>query len=225
MGSALAFSFAALDDAHMLGMMGRHVAKGRGGVPNETLVVEPETGSARMSELLAAVAQASDRQAFAQLFQYYAPRLKTYMRKLGTEDSQAEELAQEAMLTVWRKAAFFDPNRANAGTWIFAIARNLRIDLLRKEKRPEIDLDDPDLVPDPAPRADDVMAMDQSERRVRAAVSGLSAEQTEVVTLSFYEDTPHAEIAARLKIPLGTVKSRLRLAMKRIRSELGGQEP
>ena len=206
-------------------MMGRRVAEGRGGVPNEVLIVEPEQGAARMSGLLSAVAQASDRQAFAQLFQYYAPRLKTYMRKLGTDDAVAEELAQEAMLTVWRKAAYFDPNRANAGTWIFAIARNLRIDMLRKEKRPEIDLDDPELVPDPAPRADDVMATDQSERRVRAAVAGLPVEQTEVVTLSFYEDTPHAEIAARLKIPLGTVKSRLRLAMKRIRSELGDHEP
>ncbi|OAN52429.1 RNA polymerase subunit sigma [Paramagnetospirillum marisnigri] len=178
-----------------------------------------------MSELLVAVAQSGDRQAFALLFQYYAPRLKTYMRKLGTEDAVAEELAQEAMLAVWRKAASFDPGRANAGTWIFAVARNLRIDMLRKEKRPEIDLDDPELVPDPAPRADEVMATQQSESRVRAAMCGLSAEQTEVVTLSFYEDTPHAEIAARLKIPLGTVKSRLRLAMKRIRSELGDDQP
>lgn len=225
MGSGLAFSFVALDDAHVLHMMSPRVAKGRGAVPDMTLAVQPEPGLARMSELLSAVAQASDRKAFAQLFQYYAPRLKTYMRKLGTEDAVAEELAQEAMLMVWRKAASFDPSRANAGTWIFAIARNMRIDMLRKERRPEIDVDDPELVPDPAPRADDVMVTEQSERRVRAAMAGLPTEQGEVVTLSFYEDTPHAEIAARLKIPLGTVKSRLRLAMKRIRSELGDDQP
>lgn len=199
--------------------------EGRGGVPDERLAVESEPGPARMSDLLSAVAQAGDRRAFAQLFQYYAPRLKTYMRKLGTEDAVAEDLAQEAMLTVWRKAASFDPGRASAGTWIFTIARNLRIDMLRKERRPEIDVDDPELVPDPTPRADEVMVTEQGERRVRAAMAALPAEQTEVVTLSFYEDTPHAEIAARLKIPLGTVKSRLRLAMKRIRSELGADQP
>jgi RNA polymerase sigma-70 factor (ECF subfamily) len=225
MGSALAFSFAAIDDAHVLGMRRRSVVEGRGKVPDKRLAVESMPGAARFSDLLSAVAQSGDRQAFALLFQYYAPRLKTYMRKLGTEDAVAEELAQEAMLAVWRKAASFDPSRAAAGTWIFAVARNLRIDMLRKEKRPEIDLDDPELVPDPAPRADEVMATQQSESRVRAAMVGLSAEQTEVVTLSFYEDTPHAEIAARLKIPLGTVKSRLRLAMKRIRSELGDDQP
>jgi RNA polymerase sigma factor (sigma-70 family) len=221
MGSALAFSFAAIDDAHVLGMRRRSVVEGRGKVPDKRLAVESGPEAARFSDLLSAVAQSGDRQAFALLFQYYAPRLKTYMRKLGTEDAVAEELAQEAMLAVWRKAASFDPGRANAGTWIFAVARNLRIDMLRKEKRPEIDFDDPELVPDPAPRADEVMATQQSESRIRAAMVGLSAEQTEVVTLSFYEDTPHAEIAARLKIPLGTVKSRLRLAMKRIRFELG----
>ena len=201
------------------------MVEGRGKVPDKRLAIESGPGAAHFSDLLLAVAQSGDRQAFALLFQYYAPRLKTYMRKLGTEDAVAEELAQEAMLAVWRKAASFDPSRATAGTWIFAVARNLRIDMLRKEKRPEIDLDDPELVPDPAPRADEVMVTEQSERRVRAAMAGLPTEQVEVVTLSFYEDTPHAEIAARLKIPLGTVKSRLRLAMKRIRSELGDDQP
>jgi RNA polymerase sigma factor (sigma-70 family) len=225
MGSALAFSFGSIDDAHVIDMMRRRLEQGRGAVPDEILSVEPQNRAARMSDLLVAVAQAGDRQAFAVLFQHYAPRLKTYMRKLGTDDAVAEELAQEAMLTVWRKAASFDPGRANVGTWIFTIARNLRIDTLRKERRPEIDADDPELVPDPTPRADEVMVTEQSERRVRAAMAALPPEQTEVVTLSFYEDTPHAEIAARLKIPLGTVKSRLRLAMKRIRSELGDDQP
>jgi RNA polymerase sigma factor (sigma-70 family) len=225
MGSGLAFSFIALDDADVLHMMRRSVAKGKGDLPDMKLAVEPEQGSARMSDLLSAVARAGDRQAFSQLFQYYAPRLKTYMRKLGTDDAVAEELAQETMLMVWRKASHFDPSRANAGTWIFAVARNLRIDMLRKEKRPEFDVDDPELVPDPAPPADEVMAAEQSGRRVKTAMAGLPTEQVEVVTLSFYEDTPHAEIAARLKIPLGTVKSRLRLAMKRIRCELGDDQP
>ena len=225
MGSGLAFSIAAIDDGRALGTMPWRLIEGRSRVSDETMATAPDQVAAGMSDLLAAVAQTGDRQAFAQLFQHYAPRLKTYMRKLGTEDAVAEELAQDVMLTVWRKAGSFDRDRANAGTWIFAIARNLRIDMLRRERRPEIDQDDLDLVVDPAPRADDVLATGQSERRVRAAMGALPAEQAEVVTLSFYEDTPHAEIAARLKIPLGTVKSRLRLAMKRIRSELGGHEP
>ena len=166
-----------------------------------------------------------DRQAFAVLFRHYAPRIKTYLRKLGAEDNLAEDLAQEAMLTVWSRAALFDPTRANAGTWIFAIARNLRIDRLRREKRPEMAWDDPEMVPDPAPPADQAVATQQGERQVRGALALLPDEQAEVVTLSFYEDTPHAEIAARLGIPLGTVKSRLRLAMKRLRANLGDNWP
>lgn len=177
--------------------------------------------AAAMTGLLAAVAESRDPQAFSRLFQFYAPRIKTYLCKLGAEHGMAEELAQEAMLVVWRKADAFDPAKASAGTWIFAIARNLRIDRLRREKRPEFDEADPEFVADPAPMADDVLATDQSDRRVRAALALLPPEQAEVVNLSFYEDTPHAEIAARLAIPLGTVKSRLRLAMKRIRAALG----
>lgn len=174
-----------------------------------------------MTAALASLVQERDQQVFARLFRFYAPRIKTYLRKLGTDDAMAEELAQEAMLAVWRKAESFDPAKATAGTWIFAIARNLRIDRLRRERRPEIDPDDPALVEDPAPRADEVVAVEQSERKVRAALAGLPPEQAEVVALSFYEDRPHAEIAARLGLPLGTVKSRLRLALKRIRAQIG----
>lgn len=177
--------------------------------------------AAGMTARLASLAEERDPQVFAELFTYYAPRIKTYLRKLGAEDATAEELAQEALLTVWRKAEAFDPAKASAGTWIFAIARNLRIDRLRRERRPEIDPDDPALIPDPDPMADDAVAAGQSRRLIRAAVATLPPEQAEVITLSFYEDTPHSEISARLGIPLGTVKSRLRLAMKRIRAALG----
>jgi RNA polymerase sigma-70 factor (ECF subfamily) len=180
-----------------------------------------EPGKETMADLLEALAKSGDRDAFARLFGHYAPRLKTFMRRLGTEESVAEELAQDAMLAVWRKASSYDRSKADAGTWIFSIARNLRIDLLRREKRPEFDADDANLVADPAPRADETVAARQDRQRVAAAMAELPSEQALVVTLSFYEDKPHAEIAARLKIPLGTVKSRLRLAMKRIRAELG----
>lgn len=171
--------------------------------------------------LLVAVGQTRDKQAFAQLFQHYAPRLKAYIRRLGADDTAAEEVAQEAMLAIWRKAHLYDPAKAAAGTWIFAVARNLRIDLIRREKRPELDPDDPALVPDEAPRADDSVDLRQRERLVREAIRTLPAEQADVVRLSFFEEKPHAAIAEELNLPLGTVKSRLRLAFRKVRAALG----
>jgi RNA polymerase sigma-70 factor (ECF subfamily) len=220
----LAFSPSTINDGRRYGVVPRRAAREASGLAERTTKGELEPGAAEMADLIEAIAQNGDRQAFAHLFRHYAPRVKTFMRKLGTDDSVAEELAQEAMLSVWRKAPTFDRTKANAGTWVFAIARNLRIDLLRHEKRPEIDRDDPCLVADPAPRGDDVVAFQQQQRRIVAAMADLPREQAEVVTMSFYEDSPHAEIAARLRIPLGTVKSRLRLAMKHIRAEIGAEE-
>lgn len=196
------------------------VVFGKGAVvENYSTMAEAED----LTALLVRVADGRDRQAFARLFQHYAPRLKTYMRKLGCDDAIAEDLAQEAMLAVWRKADSFDPAKSGAGTWIFTIARNLRIDRLRRERRPEADEDDLAQVPDDSPSADEVLATRRSGEKIRQAVADLPAEQAQVVTLSFYEDHPHADIAARLGIPLGTVKSRLRLAMKRIRAALGDE--
>lgn len=202
--------------------MRRAGAKG-GWIGVSTTVTSGEAGQGNgpWEDLLIAVAENGDREAFSRLFRHFAPRIKTFMMRLGVSDAGAEELAQEAMMAVWRKAPSFDPARAGAGTWIFTIARNLRIDLLRREKRPEIDPNDPMLVRDPEPAVDDAMDAVQREAGVRRALAELPPEQAEVVSLSFYEDTPHAEIAARLMIPLGTVKSRLRLAMKRIRAQLG----
>lgn len=172
-------------------------------------------------ELIARIAQSADRKAFAELFRHFAPRIKSYMLRLGASDGEAEDLAQEAMVAVWRKAGQFDPAKAAAATWIFAIARNLRIDRFRRERRPELDPDDPALVPDETPRADQVLAASQSTRRVREALRDLPEEQIRVVELSFFEEMPHAAISESLGIPLGTVKSRLRLAMGRLRSALG----
>ena len=176
------------------------------------------------SALVMAVAATRDRAAFAELFAHFAPRLKSFLRRQGADDAAAEDLAQETMLSVWRKAALFDPQRASAGTWIFTIARNLRIDAVRKLARPEFDPEDPAFVPDSEPAADDAISAEETGDRVRAALAGLPEEQAEVIRLSFYEDKPHAEIASQLSLPLGTVKSRLRLAMKRIRGFLGDQE-
>lgn len=168
--------------------------------------------------LLARVA-AGDRLAFAELFNVYAPRVKAYLLRLGASPSQAEDIAQEAMLALWRRAASFDPTKARASTWIFVIARNAWIDRLRRE-RVEIAYRDTLAWADEesCEKPDEAAARAQSEERVRAALALLSEEQRQVVTLSFFEDRPHAEIAARLALPLGTVKSRLRLALAKLRA-------
>lgn len=174
-----------------------------------------------LNAALVCVARSRDRAAFKTLFDHFAPRLKAYLMRLGAGSAVADDLAQEAMLIVWRKAALFDPARASASTWMFTIARNLRVDALRRERRPEIDPDDPALVPDDDIAPDDALARAQSDDRLRIALETLSREQSEVVRLSFFADKPHAEIAKELGLPLGTVKSRLRLAMDRLRGALG----
>ncbi|HWT09478.1 MAG TPA: sigma-70 family RNA polymerase sigma factor [Roseomonas sp.] len=169
--------------------------------------------------LLAAIAARGDRDAFAALFAHFAPRVKGYLLRLGLPNAQAEELAQETMLTVWRRAEQFDPATGGAAAWIFTIARNLRVDALRRDRlapRLEIMAEEPP----PPPAADAVIATVQHSDRVRAALATLPPEQAEVVRLSFFDDRPHAEIEQALGIPLGTVKSRLRLAMTRLRALL-----
>ncbi|MEK9708483.1 MAG: sigma-70 family RNA polymerase sigma factor [Alphaproteobacteria bacterium] len=171
------------------------------------------------NSVLSSVAE-RDREAFAALFAHFAPRLKSYMLRLGSSAPQAEELAQEAMVTVWRKADRYDPARAAASTWIFTIARNLRIDAYRRSNHPELDPEDPALVPDPPPAADAEVARKQDAGRIRAALAELPEEQREVVRMSFFDDKTHTEISEILDIPLGTVKSRIRLAFARIRTSL-----
>ncbi|RYG04956.1 MAG: sigma-70 family RNA polymerase sigma factor [Caulobacteraceae bacterium] len=163
-----------------------------------------------------------DREAFKTLFLAYAPRLKTYLIRHGATAAQAEELAQEAMLSLWRKAAYYDPNRASVAAWLFTIARNLRIDVLRKERSAlAYELASPgDEEERPAsPEAEHEAA--ERDARVREAVRVLPPDQLEVVRLSFFNEKPHAEIAQILSLPLGTVKSRLRLAAMRLRAALG----
>jgi RNA polymerase sigma-70 factor (ECF subfamily) len=175
------------------------------------------------SSLIEAVATHQDRAAFTRLFEYFAPRVKTFMQRSGANQALAEELAQETLLTVWRKASLFDPSSAGAAAWIFTIARNLRIDAARREGRGsrfETSEIDAEFQVDDSPLPDASLALAQSETSVRAALSELSEEQMRVVELSFYEEKVHAEIAIILQIPLGTVKSRLRLAMNRLRNIL-----
>ena len=199
---------------------GQHIGSARN-------VVEKDPGkasdTAHFADLIESIAETKDRDAFKALFVHFAPRLKGYLMRLGASDGQAEEVAQEAMLTVWRKAALFDRKKAAASTWIFTIARNRRIDILRRQKFPEIDADDPTLVPDMPARPDDEVIGLREDEVVRAALDTLSPEQRELVRLAFYNGWSHSKIAADTNLPLGTVKSRLRLAFARLRNELEGR--
>jgi len=174
-----------------------------------------------LKQLMAAVARDRDRAAYGRLFQYFAPRIIGFMQRAGLSSTDAEEIAQETMVTVWRKAELYDPRQAAVSTWIFTIGRNLRIDLARRATRrrngvaalgePEIEVVD---------SAETQALAGEREERVRAALAKLSREQALVLRLSFYSEKPHAEIARELGIPLGTVKSRVRLAMGKIRAML-----
>ena len=168
-------------------------------------------------KLLQKIAKSGDKDAFASLFNHFAPRLKSMMLQKGTDPNTAEELAQEAMLTVWRKSGLFDPSKASASTWIYTIARNLRIDRFRKESRPELDPNDPALIPEQEIAADEKISLRQRTENVRNSMATLPDNQREVVYLSFVEGLTHQEIADKAGIPLGTVKSRLRLSFEKLR--------
>ena len=171
--------------------------------------------------LIRRISDDADRTAFAELFGHFAPRLKSYMRRLGAADPVAEDLAQEAMFAVWRKASTFDPTRAGAATWIFTIARNLRIDTLRRERPTEaLPPEDERAEIETAPGAEAELITAERDRALRVALEVLPPEQAQLVQLAFYEDRPHREIERVLGIPLGTVKSRLRMAMQRLRAAL-----
>ncbi|MBI1393624.1 MAG: sigma-70 family RNA polymerase sigma factor [Alphaproteobacteria bacterium] len=174
-----------------------------------------------MSDLLGRVATSGDRAAFGELYDYFAPRVKGYLMRGGSPADLADDLAQETMLKVWRKARLYDPAKAGAATWIFTIARNLRIDAARRAAKPTLDPDDPSLSPEGEQPADERMERADRDKKIKAAFEALPEAQHEVVRLHFIEDAAHSEIAERLGLPLGTVKSRLRLAFTKIRKELG----
>lgn len=170
--------------------------------------------------LLQAVGRHQDRAAFARLFGYFAPRLKSFLMRTGTDSGTAEELVQEVMLMVWRRAESFDPTHATASTWLFTIARNKRIDRIRRNRHPELDPDDPALVPAPPDASDRLLELAEDRSRLERALARLSAEQAAVVRLAYYEDKPQSQIATEQGLALGTVKSRLRLALERLRAAL-----
>lgn len=173
-----------------------------------------------LAGLLNAVGRNRDRGAFAELFQYFGPRVKAYLMRQGANEALAEELVQESMIMVWRRAESFDVSKSGASTWIFTIARNKRIDALRREKRPEYDPDDPALVPAAVEDADAMVEAAQQSQRLSVAIKTLSKEQADLVRMAYFEDKAHGRIAEETALPLGTVKSRLRLALGHLRKAL-----
>ena len=206
------------------------------GVPIRAAVGPPRTEADRRSfgaskgpkskvewaDLIGRVASRGDGEAFKSLFEHFGPRIKGFMLKAGCSADEAEEIAQNTLIAVWRKADQFDPATTGAAAWIFTIARNQRIDAVRRAARARRMSQEAELAAetDPAESADILMSRVEDTSRVKAAIERLSLEQSRVIRLSFIEERPHQEIATMLGIPLGTVKSRIRLAMNRLRDFL-----
>ncbi|MEL6965173.1 MAG: sigma-70 family RNA polymerase sigma factor [Pseudomonadota bacterium] len=187
-------------------------------VPGEVTITDEKTATSELlCEWLEAIASRQDRSAFASLFDYFAPRIKGFIRRRGAEAAQAEDLAQDVMLTVWKRAGLYKREHGSVSTWIFTIARNRHIDVIRRERRPDIDPEDLTLTAIEAPAGETVVAQEETASKLRAAIDALPPDQIEVLKKNFFEDKPHSEIAAELGLPLGTVKSRVRLALAKLR--------
>ena len=180
--------------------------------------------STQHAEMIAAVAATRDKDAFAALFDFYAPRIEAWLVRAGVERSLAEEICQDAMTTLWRKAALYDPAKATPATWLYRIARNRRIDLARRNRVTLVEPGDAafDIVDEDAVGADQSLDARDREEALRVAMTTLPPEQLALVRLAFFESLSHSEIAGRTGLPLGTVKSRIRLAFSRLRRSLEG---
>lgn len=174
--------------------------------------------SGEWAEHVERICKHQDQAAFAELFGHFAPRIKAFLMKSGSDAATAEECAQDVMATLWRKSHLFDPTRASVATWVFTIARNRRIDLHRKQRRPEPE----DLTwgPEAEPEQEDVLILQQETVQLRKAIKELPEAQKDLIERAFYGDLSHGEIAKITGLPLGTIKSRIRLALERLRHSM-----
>jgi RNA polymerase sigma factor (sigma-70 family) len=172
------------------------------------------------ARLAALVSERRDREAFAALFDHFAPRLAAYLQRLGLDAAEAEDMAQDVLTVLWHKAHLFDPAKSSLATWLFRIARNRRIDAVRRDRSHLLDAGDPMLVPDEVEAPDDALDATVRDERVRVAMAELPAEQLELVRMAFFMGMSHSQIAERAGLPLGTVKSRIRIAFQRMRKLL-----
>lgn len=174
-------------------------------------------GQEEFAELARRVGETRDRKAFEALFDHFAPRLNGYLQRLGLERGEAEDMAQEVMAVLWHKAELFDPAKSSLSTWLYRIARNRRIDAARRERSRVLDPQEPMLLPSEPEPIDDEIDSRQRDERVRVALAALPEEQLELVRMAFFLGLSHSQIAERADLPLGTVKSRIRLAFQRMR--------
>jgi RNA polymerase sigma-70 factor (ECF subfamily) len=177
-------------------------------------------GLAKLDELLTAVGARGDREAFAQLFGHFGPRVHTYLLRLGLDAVAAAEVTQDVMETIWRKASLYDPRKSSAATWVFRVARNRSIDMHRRSREDTRAAEDFLAIPDSGDSSDVSLDSAQREEHVRTALANLPRDQMQLVQLAFFEGLSHSAIAERTQLPLGTVKSRIRLAFSRLRRAL-----
>lgn len=172
--------------------------------------------------LMARIVESGDRQAFNQLVVHYGPRLKSWLLHRGEGDANAEDIVQDVMVSVWQKAAQFDPDRATFSTWVFRMTRNRWIDHKRKHDRvqPMPPEDMAVLADEPVDSPHETLMQSQSDAAVREAIAELPPEQKQMLQLAFFEGLSHSEIAARTGIAIGTVKSRIRAPLKKLQSVL-----
>lgn len=171
----------------------------------------------RHADWLEAVARSQDRTAFTHLFDHFGPRVKAYLMRLGADEAMAEEIAQDVMVTLWRKAHLFDRTKSSVATWLFRVARNRRIDVLRRKRTINVDAETLVIEDENLPNPDETLDEQGRKGRIRAALTKLPQEQLQLVELAFFTELSHSQIAEETGLPLGTVKSRIRLAFGRLR--------
>lgn len=173
------------------------------------------------SVLLVEVGTSQDRSAFAQLFEHYAPLLKSFAqasRQDGWFPGLAEDLVQEVMIKVWQKAGGYNPQKASATTWIYTVARNCRIDMLRRKCNTQhLPLENEDFwhEPDEATPVS-LLRQKRTEEHVKLSLEQLPQEQDEILRKVYLEGKSHTEASQELDLPLGTVKSRVRLGLHKL---------
>ncbi len=201
-------------------------AKSKGVNDSKKVVMLAENKPSDWSDLLVKVGEDRDREAFSRLFAHFAPLVKGFLMKgsnIGHE--QAEELVQETMIKVWNKAYSFNRQKSSASTWIYTIARNSRIDLIRREARTQVEINADDLYEtgEENPSYSSIIRV-RDKDAIRNNIGELPQEQLEVITKVYSEGKSHSEVSEELGLPLGTVKSRIGLALKRMNLTLAKED-
>lgn len=185
------------------------------------MAFEPTTeplGDQHWAKLMLQIADERSTEAFSALYDHFAPRLKSYLIGRGANDAQADELLQSCLLQVWESAGRYDPKLANVATWIYRIARNRYFDQLRKQ---QVRDKHANVLQEPIETT--LVEPDQQSEQLQRALRTLPSKQAQVLYMSFYQSLSHREIAEQLEIPLGSVKSSLRLAMEKLRGCMEAQ--